>query len=402
MRNTSLTLSTVLFSLLLAAGCRETEAGAPVEEANTHEVVQGNTAFAVDLYQQLRGQGGNIFFSPHSISLALGMTYGGARGITAEEMAAALHFPKNHEQLHPDFERLNRKLAQTAEGTGQKLNIANGLCLTGGDVSPEYKNLLANSYDAEFFRGGVDKINAWVSTKTEGKIERILDQLTANSVCVLLNAIYFKGLWESPFKEEQTHDAPFFVKPREEVTVRLMHQRCPLKVLRKEGFQAASIHYKGKRMSMVILLPDAVDGLPAFEKELRAGNLERWLADLDKAPSQERDLYLPKYRLETGYDLVSPFQELGIRDAFKEDTADFSGMGWPKGDLWISQIKHKAFVEVNEEGTEAAAATAVEMVTKAAMPTPPFRADHPFLFLIRDNETGALLFLGRLVNPITK
>ena len=194
MRNTSLTLSTVLFSLLLAAGCRETDAGAPVEEADTHGAVKGNTAFAVDLISNSAARGKYLLSTAQHFAGA-GETDGGARGNTAEEMAAALHFPENHEQLHRAFERLNRKLAQTAESTGQKLNIANGLCLTGGDVSPEYKNLLANSYDAEFFRGGVDKINAWVSTKTEGKIERILDQLTANSF-VLLNAIYFKGSGE--------------------------------------------------------------------------------------------------------------------------------------------------------------------------------------------------------------
>lgn len=399
MRDILLALSTVLFSLILVTGCRLTEATAPEEEADTQAVVRGNVAFAVDLYQQLSTQEGNVFFSPYSISLALGMTYGGARGNTAEEMARALHFPENHEQLHPAFERLNRKLADAATKTGQKLTIANGLCLTGGKVSPEYSELLQNRYDAELFGGDVDAINAWVEEKTEGKIEEILDQLSADSVCVLLNAIYFKGLWESQFKEEQTHDAPFFVSPEKKVTVPLMHQKCDLKVLRKEGFQAASMPYKGGGMSMVILLPGEVDGLPALEEQLNAQNLGQWLAELDKTMPQETDIYLPRFKVETGYDLVDPIQALGVHDAFEADVADFRGMGWPKGDLWIAQIKHKAFVEVNEEGTEAAAATAVEMVTKAAMPRPPFRADHPFLFVIRDNQTGAVLFLGRLVNP---
>lgn len=400
MRQTTLTLSTVLFSLLLAASCRGTEATPPEEGGgDMHEVVEGNTAFAVDLYKQLRGEEGNLFFSPYSVSLALGMTYGGARGNTAEEMAAALHFPANHEQLHPALERLNRKLAETATETGQKLEIANGLCLTGGDVSPEYKKLLQERYDAELFRGDVDVINAWVDEKTHGKIEKILEQLSANSVCVLLNAIYFKGLWENQFDEKQTRDAPFMMSPDKKVTVPLMHQKCELKVLRKEGFQAASLPYKGERMSMVILLPDEVTGLPALEKQLTEQNLRQWLAELDNTVANEIDVYLPKYKLETDYDLVDLFKTLGMQNAFKPEHADFQGMGWPKGDLWISQIKHKAFVEVNEEGTEAAAATAVEMITKAAITPPPFRADHPFLFLIRDNQTGAVLFLGRLIDP---
>jgi len=402
MRRTSFTLLTVLFSLLLAASCQGTEATPPEEEGDMHQVVEGNTALAVDLYQQLRAQNGNLFLSPYSISLALGMTYGGAREKTAEEMATALHFPDNHEQLHPAFKRLNQKLAETAAETGQKLDIANGLCLTEGNVSSEFKALLRDSYEAELFSGDVNVINAWVEDKTHGKIEKILEQLSANSVCVLLNAIYFKGLWESQFKEKQTHDAPFSVSPGKEVTVPLMHQKFDLKVLRKEGFRVASMPYKGERMSMLIFLPNEVTGLPALEKQLTAHNLQQWLTELDRTMSQEIDIYLPKFKLETEYDLVDCFKALGMQGAFESEVADFRGMGWPKGDLWISQIKHKAFVEVNEEGTEAAAATAVEMITKAAMPTPPFRADHPFLFLIRDNQTGAVLFLGRLVDPTAK
>ncbi|MEA3364441.1 MAG: serpin family protein [Candidatus Hydrogenedentes bacterium] len=402
MRRTSLTLLTVLFSLLVAASCQGTEATPPEEEGDMHQVLEGNTAFAVDLYQQLRVEEGNLFLSPYSVSLALGMTYGGARGKTAEEMATALHFPDNHEQLHPAFEHLNQKLAETVAETGQKLDIANGLCLTEGNVSPEFKALLRDSYEAELFSGDVNVINAWVKDKTHGKIEKILEQLSANSVCVLLNAIYFKGLWESQFKEEQTRDAPFSVSPDKEVTVPLMHQRFDLKVLRKEGFQVASMPYKGERMSMVIFLPNEVTGLPALEKQLSAQKLHQWLAELDKTISQEIDVYLPKFKLETEYDLVNSFKALGMQDAFQRDVADFRGMGWPKGDLWIAQVKHKAFVEVNEEGTEAAAATAVEMITKAATAIPPFRADHPFLFLVRDNQTGAVLFLGRLVDPTAK
>ncbi|HQE84326.1 MAG TPA: serpin family protein [Candidatus Hydrogenedentes bacterium] len=400
MRNRQWTLSAILVGAISAAVYGEPAAAEPSEGAGLQSVVQGNTAFAVDLYRRLSEEPGNLFVSPYSISLALGMTYVGARGNTALEMAAALHFPESQEALHPALKDLTRRLLETASATGQKLDIANGLCLTGGGVSPEYKSLLENSYDAELFAGSVDKINAWVNDKTEGKIDKILEQLSPNSVCVLLNAIYFKSLWESQFEKSNTRNAPFMVSPGKEVSVPLMYQKCSLRILHKEKFQAASIPYKGGKMSMIILLPDDVDGLPALEKQLSAQSLAQWLGELDKAFSEEISFFLPKYKLETEYDLVSHFKALGMLDAFDSSgKADFTGMGWRKGELWISQVKHKAFVEVNEEGTEAAAATAVEMVTKQAGRPRVFRADHPFLFLVRDNETGALLFLGRLVNP---
>ena len=386
-------LATVLPGLCCMAGTARSEA------AGSGEVVDGNTAFAVDLYRHLSADEGNLFISPYSISLAMGMTYGGARGNTAVEMAGVLHFPGDHEALHPAFRRLSRTLAETAAETGQRINIANALFLTGGDVSPGYKALLKDAYDAEIFRGRVDMINAWVEEKTEGKIDTILEQLSPDTVCAILNAIYFKGLWENPFDEDFTREAPFAVAPGKEAAVPLMYQKSDLKVLSKDGFRAASFPYEGERLSMVILLPDDADGLPALEEQLTPQDLKKWLDELDNTPSEEFDVYLPRFTLESEYDLVQPFKTLGMHDAFEENLADFTGMGWRKGELWIGQIKHKAFVEVNEEGTEAAAATAVEMITKVAKPTPVFRADHPFLFLIRDNDTGTLLFLGRLVDP---
>lgn len=364
---------------------------------------KGNAAFAVNLYRELGAAEGNIFFSPYSISSALGMTYAGARGNTATEMKETLKFELTQGQLHSAFKELNQQLTANEREADQKLNIANGLCLTGGDVSKEFKALLKEHYDAEFFAGELDKINEWVNRKTEGKIEKILERLDPDSVCVLLNAIYFKGAWESQFKEEHTRSAPFTLSSTKQVTVPLMYQKCDLKILKKQGFQVAAIPYKGSRMSMIVLLPQEVDGLTKLEEQLTDQHLEQWLAELDKTTVRKIQLFMPKFRLETGYDLVPPCKTLGMKDAF--DTtgkADFSGMGWPKGKLWISQIKHKAFVEVNEEGTEAAAATAVEMATKSARLYPVFRADHPFLFMIRDNQTGSILFMGRLVDPNSK
>jgi serine protease inhibitor len=378
-------------------------AAAQAGSTSLDTLVEGNTAFAVKLYRELGTSEGNLFFSPYSISSALGMTYAGARENTAKEMKDALSFELEQRQLHSSFKKLNQELTLNAHKAGQKLNVANGLCLTGADVSKEFKALLKDNYDAEFFAGGLDKINGWVKQKTEGKIEKILEKLNPNSVCVILNAIYFKGVWESQFKEAQTHDAPFTLSSTKQVKVPLMYQRSEFSILTKKDFQAAAIPYKGKRMSMIVLLPQDVDGLAKLEKQVTTQNLKQWLAELDEKPARETELFMPKFKLETGYDLVPPCKELGMKDAF--DTggkADFRGMGWPKGDLWISQIKHKAFVEVNEEGTEAAAATAVEMARKCVRDYPIFRADHPFLFMIRDNQTGSLLFMGRIVDPHSK
>jgi serine protease inhibitor len=401
MKRSLLVLSAILLSAVLAAPFATSIEASTLEQSLHKNVVQGNTVFAVQSYRELGSEAGNLFFSPYSVSSALGMTYAGARGNTAKEMEKTLHFDLGQTELHSAFKSLNKELVATAQKSGQKLNIANALVLTGGDVSGEFESILKNYYDAEIFGGGLDAINGWVKEKTEGKIEKILENLSGNSVCVILNAIYFKGVWESQFQKSSTHDAPFSVSASKKVTVPLMYQKSSFKLLDEKNFQAVSLPYKDNYLSMVILLPNTVDGLAALEKQLTTQRLKEWLAALDEQPVEKIHLYLPKFKLETGYNLVSPFMNMGMKDAFGR-TADFSGMGWPKGSLWISQIIHKAFVEVNEEGTEAAAATAVEMQTKSIHYDPEFRADHPFVFVIRDNQSGAILFMGRLINPAAK
>ncbi len=362
-------------------------------------ISDGNAGLAVQLYRELGAKEGNLFFSPYSISSAMGMTYAGARGETAAQMKTTLHFRLEAAGLNSGFRSLNKILGENAKISGQKLSIANALVLTGGNVSDAYRKILTTYYDAGIFRGGLEEINGWVKTKTEGKIDRILEQLSANSVCVILNAIYFKGVWESQFDKKHTFDLPFKLPGGAEVKTPFMNRKGDLKLLDEKNFQALSLPYKGNTLSMVVLLPKTVDGLAGLEDALYAEDLKGWLANLDKQKNQKVWVYLPKFKLETQYDLGGPFQKMGMKDAFSP-AADFSGMGWKKGDLWIGQIKHKAFVEVNEEGTEAAAATAVEMVTKSAPPRElVFRADHPFMFLIRDNETGTILFIGRVANP---
>lgn len=389
-----------LSALLLAIAAAPAWGAAAAPENPVEVLVRGNRTFAVKLYQELGASKGNLFFSPHSVSTALGMTYAGARGNTAEEMKAALEFPTDTVRLHPAFRSLNQEIGANARRTGQKLTIANGLVLAGGDVGKPFKALLRENYDAELFAGRLEKINEWVRAKTEGKIDRILETLDPNSVCVILNAVYFKGAWDRRFEAEATHEAPFHLSPTEAVQVPLMVQRSPYRLLAKPDFQAISMPYQGNAFSMILFLPQEVDGLDGLEKRLTPESLMRWLEELDGAPARETELFLPKFKLETGYELIPPCRAMGMQDAFDASgKADFRGMGWPLGDLWISRIRHKAFVEVNEEGTEAAAATAVAMVTKALPGGPVFRADHPFLFLIRDNATGAILFLGRMADP---
>ncbi|MDP6047555.1 MAG: serpin family protein, partial [Phycisphaerae bacterium] len=217
------------------------------------------------------------------------------------------------------------------------------------------------------------------------------------------------------------------VSSTKQVKVPLMYQEGEFKFLKKKGFQLAALPYKGLKLSMIVLLPDAAggpaslemqlkqltepkeatptpdaaNGLAMLEKQLTTANLALWLGELDRTGKRTIWLYLPRFKLETDYDLVAPCKKLGMKDAFGRK-ADFSGMGWPEGKLWISQIKHKAFVEVNEEGTEAAAATAVEVTTESAEIYPMFRADHPFIYLIRDNKTGSILFMGRMANPVDR
>lgn len=389
------------FGAILAVFLGTSTLPAIAVEASPAPLVEGNSAFAWSLYGELASEEGNLFFSPYSVSSALGMTYCGARGATANEMKEALHFPLAPEQLPPAFKTLNGALLANARKDKQTLNIANGLCLTGGNVSKEFKALLKADFDAEIFPGDLNTINAWVKRRTEGKIPKILESLDPRSVCVLLNAIYFKGIWEKPFEKGRTHDAPFNISANHQVTVPFMARRGGFQILEKPDFQMVAIPYSGKHLSMVILLPKEAEGLAKLEKQVAQGAGQPWLAELDAAPAQETELSLPKYKLETDYDLVPPCKSLGIKEAFG-GKADFSGMGWTKGALCIDQIKHKAFVEVNEEGTEAAAATAVGIRMTAIRQYPVFRADHPFLFLIRDQQTGTILFLGRMVNPSGK
>lgn len=372
-------------------------------------LVEGNTAFALQLYGTLRSAEGNLALSPYSISSALAMTYAGARGQTARQMEQTLHFDQKQTDLHALFGRLDSAL-KTAQGS-KELNIANSLWPQEKyPFREEFLSLLRKNYGAtvtplhyerETERARVT-INQWVDDKTQHKIAEIIGPRVLNDLTrmVLVNAIYFKGTWATPFPEFATQPDRFFTKPDTTVTVPFMHKRGRFSYGENDQLQLIAMPYAGGQLKMIILLPRSRDGIGQLEKSLTAANLSAWTSGMQ---DQQVDVALPKFKMSSGFNLAKTLAALGMKDAFDMDRADFSGMDGKSHWLYISAVLHKAYVDVNEKGTEAAAATAVVMMARGMAPPaePPrvFRADHPFLFLIRDSTTGSILFMGRVSQP---
>lgn len=385
---------------------------ANVPTGDLADLVGGNTAFAFDLYQALRqGTQGNLFYSPYSISLALAMTYAGARGETEQQMAAALHYTLPQARLHPAFNALDQALAkrgqgaQGKDGQGFRLHIVNAIWGQAGyQFLPAFLDTLAENYGAglrllDFVKASEQArvtINDWVSGQTEGRIKDLIPPGLINPLTrlVLTNAIYFNAAWAEPFEAELTEDGPFTLLDGGQVVLPMMHQTKSLGYAEGPGYRAVELPYDGRELSMVILLPEAGQ-FEAFESTLKAGQVDTILKGLSYRPVA---LTMPKFEFESEFSLAQALAALGMPVAFSGD-ADFSGMDGRR-DLFIREVVHKAFVSVDEAGTEAAAATAVVMaVTAAAEPPVEVRVDHPFIFFIRDIESGAILFVGRVVNP---
>jgi serine protease inhibitor len=371
-------------------------------------VVRGNVAFALDLYRELQEGEGNLFFSPHSISTALAMSYAGARGNTASQMARTLHFGLDQEHLHRAFAALEARLKSVQKEGQIALKVANSLWPQAGYAFlQEYVALIQEHYgvmitsvdyvnDAE---AAPERINTWVAERTEDKIQDLIPQgiLDALTRLVLVNAIYFKGNWANQFDQASTQDAPFQVTAAEKVLVPMMAQEAEFGYAEWDGLQALEVPYVGDGLSMFVLLPGEVDGLGQLEATLTLENLDRWTTNLRKRKVR---VFLPRFKMTSQFTLNNTLIAMGMADAFDMGKADFSGMDGRKAWLYIAAAIHKAFIEVNEEGTEAAAATAVIMgVRSMPLPPPTFRADHPFLFLVRENSTGSILFLGRMADP---
>lgn len=369
-------------------------------------LVAGNTEFALDLYGRLHGREGNLFLSPYSISSALAMTYAGASGNTAKQMKDVLRFDLDNERLHGAFGMLTRRLNEKGQEGAFEFNVANALW---GQKSyrflDSFLDMGKRHYDAglnlvDFIgnpEGARRTINAWVEEKTKDRIKDLLESgaITRDTRLVLTNALYFKGMWASRFDTKNTEEGSFWLMPDTSVTAPMMHQTGDFGYMETETFQALELQYEGDGLSMVVLLPKEKDGLTELEQSLSAKALAEWLGGLKK---QEVVVTLPRFRVTAEFTLNEILKAMGMADAFSPAVADFLGMTG-KRELAISSVVHKAFVDVNEEGTEAAAATAVVMYFGDVAMPPVFRADHPFLFIIRDNESGSILGLGRLVNP---
>lgn len=371
---------------------------------NAASVVNGNNAFALDLYARLAAKDGNLFFSPYSISNALAMTYGGARGATAQQMAAAMHFDLEPARFHAIFGQLVQNLA--ADKRKFQLRIANRLWgQKDYGFLPEFLQLTQKKYQAglgevDFIddtEGARKTINAWIEEQTKQKIKDLFKPgvLNPDTRLVLTNAIYFKAAWLTPFDPKATKDEDFLLAPGKKVSVPMMRSGHSLRFSDDGMVQTLELPYEHGEASMIVLLPKRVDGLPALEKSLTADNLKKWLGKLS---THQVQLTLPKFKFTAEFSLNEALKQLGMVDAFDHRKADFSGMS-SRERLFIQHVVHKAYVDVNEAGTEAAAATGIAIgVTSLPQPAT-FRADHPFVFLIRDNRTGAILFAGRVVDP---
>jgi serpin B len=315
-----------------------------------------------------------------------------------------LHFPFGQQRLHPTFAALESSIKAAGDGSGCSLNVANSLWgQEGQGFLAEFLAVTKKHYGARLrevdFAGAVGQarqtINAWVAGQTQQRIKELLQRgdLDRSTVLVLANAIYFKGPWASRFDAQHTREAPFQVSYLKQVVVPMMQQVRRFPLFTSDELDVLELPYIGDRLSMVLLLPKKVDGLAALEESLSTKNVDEWLGRLAEQPVR---VSLPRFRLDTRFDLARTLASMGMPDAFSGGKADFSGMTGRR-DLWVDAVLHEAEVEVNEEGTEASAATAVVMRKGSRVPS--FIADHPFLFLIRDRQTGSILFIGRVVDP---
>jgi serpin B len=412
----------LLTAVLLFSGCSTPTYGQELKSdkprlnsnaspADIAQLVGDNTEFAIALYQLLKEHDGNLIYSPHSISEALAMTYGGARNETEKQMAAALRFNLSQAQLHAAFNALDAALASRGQGAKGKddqpfsLKVVNAIWgQKDFSFKTEYLDLLAQNYGAglrilDFIKSPEESrktINDWVAKETEQRIKDLIPQGSVNELTrlVLTNAVYFNGGWLTPFDKALTRDGSFFLLNGQKVTVPMMYQSETMGYSSGPGYQAVELKYDGGELSMVIVLPDA-GTFKTFENGLDGTALETIIGGLK---SNYVNLTMPKFEFDSSFGLKSALSGLGMPIAFT-DSADFSGMDG-KTDLQIQDVVHKAFISVDEAGTEAAAASGV-VVGTTSMPVDQATVtlDHPFIFLIRDIVTGAIVFTGRVTDP---
>ena len=397
----------------LATSTLQRELNPQVLAGDSTTLASDNAAFAFDLYKQLRAENSNLVFSPASISLALAMTYAGAANTTATEMAQALHFTLPQERLHRAFNALEQTLVsrgQDVPGGSTRLNIANSVWLEQTySLWPSFLDVLAVNYGAGVnlvdFIGAPQasrlKINAWVADNTGGKITELLPPpaITSDTRLVLANAVYFNAAWLNPFNALFNHANNFTLLDGTITTRNYMYASLSISATQGTNFVAASLPYEDARLSMVVVVPDA-GSFADVEASVDHKSLVTLIQGLTY---QKVSLYLPQFRIDTRASLPAMLKSLGMRSAFCPEPADFSAMSAEP--LCISEVMHEAFINVAEKGTEAAAATAVVLQDSSApgdAGPPPllFKAERPFLYFIYDNPTGAILFMGRVLDPV--
>ena len=413
--SSSRAIAAILAVLIAVCACERESSGPGVEPIavralpaelapDAKRLVAANNRFAFDLYRQLHTEEGNLFFSPFSVATALGMTLAGARGDTEREMVDVLRLDIPWTAVGPAAGALLGSLDRGAALGGYRLDIANRLWgHEGYSFQDEFLATTRDRYDAELarldFQGAPEAargtINRWVEEQTENRIQELLPQgfVGPDTRLILTNAIYFKGDWASKFDPSTTRTGSFRVSPSETVSVSMMTRDGDFRAALRNEVSVLELPYAGNDLSMIVLLPNNGGGLRSLEERLNAEYIDGWVAALD---STRLYVTIPRFSMTSTFSLGETLAAMGMPSAFDPNSADFSGMTGNR-DLFIGGVVHKAFVEVNEEGTEAAAATGVGMRT-VSMP-PSFTADHPFVFVIRDNLTGSVLFVGRVSNP---
>ena len=380
-------------------------------------VIEANNKFSVELHKALKNDlqfaGQNLFYSPSSLSIALAMTSMGARGNTAVQMSKALHWEAMpQDQLHTEEKRFLDALQQS-NAAGNELLAANRLFVQKNfSLVQEFVEGTKKFYDAEIAlvdyqkdaEGARKEVNGWVEEQTKQKIKNLIPEGVFNSLTrlTLVNAIYFKGFWQNQFDKEATFPQKFSVSESEKVEVQMMHKTTKFKHIEDAGelaCQVLELPYQGEDLSMIILLPHVTHGLAKLEESLTHDQLQKALESVSQSHPHKVEVSLPRFRLTQQFLLNNILAKMGATDMFSEFKADFSGITPGPEKIYVSHVIHKAFVEVNEKGTEAAAATGVVMNARMALMNPIFCADHPFLFMICHKKSGAILFMGRVTKP---
>jgi len=377
----------------------------PEQPADQAALVEGGNGFAARIYREVSGQEGNVFVSPISISTAFGLLHVGAKGKTATEIADVMGYGGEEVDVAAGMGGLTSALKSS--GAAGDLKIANGVYVDRGyELTETYQTSVRTDYGASVREMGFStapdsarkSINGEIERQTNNRIKDLLPDgfVTPETRLVLTDAVWFKADWATQFDPNFTRKGEFNTALGKTVPAELMNKEMQVRYLETAAFQAVDLPYKGDGFSLAVILPKQVDGIGALESAMTPRKLTDWLSKLDAADMADVDLTLPKVKTEASYDLAKPLFELGVRTAFTKE-ADLSGMNGTGG-LMVSGVVHKTFLEINEKGTEAAAATGVGVMLTSARTPPPvtFTADHPFLLVLRHKATGAILFIGRV------